>query len=82
MGESDCTKEQEAGYFAMLVDYESASPPALPQVPDISPNKAGGKPQRLPTFCPPFQPQIQKYFSFRPLEVSRNPDKTLYHLKK
>ena len=69
------------GCFRMLVDYESASPPALPKVPDISPNQAGCKPQRKPTICPPFKPQIQKYISFCPVEVSQNPEETPDHPK-
>ena len=75
-------KDSPKPQFAGMPDYESGSPPALPKVPDISPNQAGCKPQRKPTIRHPFKPQIQKYISFCPLWVSQNPEKTLDHIKK
>ena len=67
--------------FAGMPDYESGSPPALPKVPDISPNQAGCKPQQKPTIYPSFKPQIQKYISFCPVEVSQIPEETPDHPK-
>ena len=62
----------------MLVDYESGSPPALPKVPETSPPRATE--ERSP-ICPPFQPLIQKYISFCPVEVSQIPEETQSHSK-
>ena len=71
-------RDSQKPEFAGMPYYESGSPEQLPNKPQQSRRQAPTEAH----ICPPFQPQIQKYFSFRPLEVSRNPDKTLYHFKK
>ena len=81
-GEGDCTKEPEAGYFAMLVDYEDGSPPALPKEPQRSPNDHRGTQPRKPPKYSPFAPCFQMFLYFYPIEVSQIPEETPKHPKK
>ena len=69
------------GYFRRIVDYLSGSPPAPPKEPDISHNSPRGTQPRKPPKYSPFAPQIQKYISFCPVEVSQIPEETPDHSK-
>ena len=61
----------------MLVDYMNGSPQTLPN----KPQEHRGTQPRKPTICPPCKPQIQKFISFCPFEVSQNTEETPKHLK-